>query len=129
MKKLPKNAVLIGRGMLSWPREERISDRYGLISLYQDSEQLELGCPEDDSGSLIAVVTDSKPSPHIGDCFRGLTPRQPSNGDIVVLGTGKVIGDPLHIGLQPDDGRESDWLNPRALYDVHGSIVELYFAP
>lgn len=33
------------------------------------------------------------------------------------------------VGLRPDDGRDYDWLDIRALYDAHEQTVELYFQP
>jgi hypothetical protein len=31
------------------------------------------------------------------------------------------------VGLKPEDGRETDWLDPNALYQVHDQIVDLFF--
>jgi len=31
------------------------------------------------------------------------------------------------VGLKPDDGRERDWLDPRAFYRLHLSKINLYF--
>ena len=31
------------------------------------------------------------------------------------------------IGLRPDDGRETDWLNPQSFFRLHLSKIELYF--
>ena len=31
------------------------------------------------------------------------------------------------VGLKPDDGRTTDWLNPRSFYRLHLSKINLYF--
>ena len=31
------------------------------------------------------------------------------------------------IGLKPDDGRETDWLDPKAFYRLHLSLINLWF--
>jgi hypothetical protein len=33
------------------------------------------------------------------------------------------------IGVQPQDGREMDWMDPHALYRAHDQTVELSFEP
>ncbi len=31
------------------------------------------------------------------------------------------------VGLAPEDGRTTDWLDIRALYDAHAQVVDLWF--
>ncbi len=75
---------------------------------------------------------------HIGDLFRGVSPSTPKVGETIVLGTGTFFTEPtdwyaegvkfsLAFGLDPDDGRETDWLDINSLYRLHEQDVELYF--
>lgn len=131
---------IIGIGGMSWPRGERVSDRYGTVGLIDgnafDSTYIALDRPSEGArGRLVAVVKQGRRSTHIGDIFRGIAPLDEplADGTERVLGTGTVFYDVCEgwqlIGLRPDDSRDSDWLDPRALYDVHESIVELRFVP
>jgi len=144
LKTLPQGGVvLVGRGILSWLSTERVSDRYGSVFLMADGEtSLTLAAkvfppvwvaPPDQPGRLICLVSEPRESTHIGDMFRCLYPRTPKVGDILVLGDGLAFSEiqsgRTAIGVKPVDGRASDWLNPRALYDVHESYVELYWEP
>ena len=136
---VPENSTIIGRGVIDWRGQERVSDRYGTVTLFLDDgtdSQAPMNFPpEDERGTLIARVVDARKSQHFGDMFRGIFPRKPANGDIIVLGYGtaftEVSQDNVeYVGVQPiDDDREEDWLNPRALYDCHGSVVELIWKP
>jgi hypothetical protein len=45
----------------------------------------------------------------------------------VVLGTGTLFFEEDGVGLLPDDGRKSLWLDIHALYRVHDQIVTLFF--
>ncbi|OIM94091.1 hypothetical protein BLN97_12520 [Bradyrhizobium elkanii] len=85
-------------------------------------------------GDLVAVVKETRESTHIGDLFRGVSPRTPEVGQIIALGSGTLIIEPapeggVMVGLRPDDGRDSDWLRIRALYDAHEQTVDLHFHP
>jgi hypothetical protein len=134
----------IGTGRLTWPRGERVGDRYGLVGLLLDGDSLSehadwvrldlsaVGL----HGSLQATVLETRQSTHIGDFFRGLYPSTPEVGEVITLGTGWLFCEALdsrppdlHVGLQPDDGRVSDWLNPEALYRAHEQTVRLDFVP
>ena len=132
------NPILLGTGMLSWPRDERVSDRYGRVILMEEFD--------DDAllgdvvvglvgarGRLHATVISTRDSHHIGDIFRGLYPTRPDAGEVIDLGTGAVFTDRCEqfvtIGIDPGDGRESDWLDPTALYRCHSQTVNLYFTP
>ena len=140
---LPSNSILIGRGKLTWMKSERVSDRYGAVWL-MDNESTSLSSdpvkpqpmwfpPPDQRGQLIAHVIDARESTHIGDLFRGISPTTPTISDIFLLGTGTASKEPV-VGidtflLTPTEPRDSDWLNPHALYNCHESIVELIWSP
>jgi len=129
----------IGTGILNWPNVERIGDRYGVVGLWDDGHTLPLAAPlpEGIEGELVAEVLETRESHHIGDLFRGLFPTTPNVGDRIVLGSGTLFretkregGDTYeYVGLRPDDGRDTDWLNPEALYRVHHQTVRLLFEP
>ena len=129
---------LIGIGELNWPKGERVTDRYGCVSLNkgggQDSEEeitdikMDVGKFIGKKGTLTAKVISTRDSYHIGDLFRGLVPSKPEVDDGLTLGIGVLfIGEYNSVGLEPEDGRESDWLDPEVLYQLHCQTVELYF--
>jgi hypothetical protein len=124
--------TLIGRGVLTWGKLERISDRYGTVRLLQDGTEAaaELKIPSG-HGTLVALVVEARASDHIGDLFRGIYPITPTTGDRLELGTGDVFAEKvegaLSIGVKPDDGRKNDWLKPELLYRCHNSLVELWW--
>jgi hypothetical protein len=131
---------IIGIGGLSWPRSERVSDRYGTVGLidgnsFDSTDIAIIRPPEGARGQLIAVVKQGRRSSHIGDFFRGIAPPEEplADGTERVLGSGTVFYDDCEgwqlIGLCPDEMRDSDWLDPHALYDMHESVVELRFEP
>lgn len=139
----------LGHGVLSWPGAERRSDRYGQVCLYGGGDG-GVAIPADammtseiapfigQQGRLLALVTHTAQSHHIGDLFRGFFPPpdgDPSKvqaGEWVILGEGALFATPedwcaLAVGLHPDDGRDTDWLDPMQLYRCHDQGVELYF--
>jgi hypothetical protein len=143
---------LIGRGGVSWPSAERRSDRYGLVGLlgvfpidvdsalwqgvepgtsYPTGEYLPLPLSvarlAGRRGTLVATVVETRASGHCGDLFRGIYPSTPTVGERITLGTGTLFVDDGCVGVRPDDGRESDWLDPRALYRAHAQTVVLTF--
>lgn len=138
----------IGEGRLTWAKPERITDRYGSIYLIPEghdsltpepspslvlNKQVEPFLGE--WGSLVAVVTQARQSTHIGDLFRGIFPTIPEVGEIIELGSGWLFAEQLDwvpgicVGLEPNDGRDTDWLNPHKLYHAHEQSVKLYFHP
>jgi len=139
------NAILIGMGSLSWPRMERVSDRYGSIGVYNEDSTEKTVCKganlnvatiqnmAGNKGQLIAKIIETRKSTHIGDLFRGFFPSMPGVGEEIVLGDGRLfhaITDGVDtVGLLPEDGRASDWLNPENLYRAHEQTIELYFLP
>jgi len=126
--------ILIGTGVLTWMHHERISDRYGSVYLNDRATDgaVEMFFPEG-KGRLTALVIEPRKSGHIGDIFRGLFPRMPKVGDRLILGEGEAFSEECEgiasVGVDPGDGRHSDWLNPRALYDCHESVVQLIWEP
>lgn len=139
---VPHGATELGRGQLTWFRDERISDRYGAVYLDSgdpDAPSADLAPepPNGTPGRLVALVLETRHSEHIGDMFRGLRPSTPARGDVIVLGAGALFredeeedGHTCHkVGLEPRDGRKTDWLDPQALYRLHEQTVRLFFAP
>jgi hypothetical protein len=145
-------AVELGSGMLNWNRYERVGDRYGAVSLFGDragepdlDDYLAGGypgattafaeAPVGSRGQLRAEVLVNRRSGHIGDLFRGLRPPDvpPAPGTILTLGTGTLFVEHddgvAAVGLRPDDGRASDWLDPEVLYQLHEQTVRLVFVP
>lgn len=128
---------LIGTGILNWPREERVFDRYGVVALWPRGNEDGTPLPMDIvplegiRGYLIAKVLEVRQSHHIGDLFRGFFPTTPEFGEEIVLGEGVVFyevhDDRTFIGLKPEDGRKKDWLDPKKLYRAHQQYVELHF--
>jgi len=69
----------LGTGVLDWEREERISDRYGLVELFlRPGELVKLNrVTEQLHGKLVAIVREVRASHHIGDLFHGVKPTVP----------------------------------------------------
>ncbi len=139
--KTPKKHI-IGTGNLSWPRMERVSDRYGTVGLTTDAIDYTSTLPTPPDclrplnipsgyGSIVARVLSTSEPVHLGDIARGIAAKQPRVGELIILGTGDVFEDSLDgwmlIGLKPYNKRSSDWLNPLALYMCHNQKVELSF--
>ncbi len=128
--------IELGQGQLWWPRFERQSDRYGTVFLltgpdaedYVSFENAPVGQP----GRLVAIVVETRRSEHCGDIARSLAPVTPTVGEEITLGAGTLftdtdadLGIPTAVGLAPDDNRDADWLDPRALYRCHNQTVRL----
>jgi len=122
----------LGTGVLGWNREERISDRYGVVKLFEkpgpngDVIALRL-LKEGIHGKLIAVVKDVRKASHIGDIFHGVFPTRSEVNERIVLGEGTLFFEDGGIGLVPEDGRNTLWLDMQALYRVHNQTVTLFF--
>jgi hypothetical protein len=127
--------IELGQGQLWWPRLERQTDRYGTVFLligpdaedYVSFENAPVGRP----GQLVAVVVETRRSGHCGDIARALAPTTPTVGEEITLGAGTLftdtdadLGVPT-VGLAPADHRDTDWLDPRALYRCHNQTVRL----
>jgi hypothetical protein len=78
-------------------------------------------------GRLIAVVRKVREVAHIGDLFHRVFPIKPEVGEMVILGEGTLRFEGNGVGLLPDDGRTTLWLNIPALYRVHNQTVTLFF--
>lgn len=126
----------LGTGLFSWNRHERVSDRYGAVTLLDGNDKAIQAVPANligHKGKLIAEVRETRQSQHIGDFFRGLSPETPEIGESITLGTGTLFEEPAEgqanraVGLKPEKRRESDWLNPKAMYRCHDQTVELFF--
>jgi len=142
---------LLGTGVLTWGRMERISNRYGFVYLMPDGHnslsaaEPRRWSPEPGTmdfagmrGRLVAKVIESRKSTHIGDLALGIFPVRPDEGERIVLGEGRfsvLAAGPdcssPRVGLEPfaakDDG--DPWLDVQALYRAHEQLVALYFEP
>lgn len=120
-------------GTLSWPRHERISDRYGSIHLTPNVPGAELEAMAGQRVSIRAVVVEARQSAHVGDFCRGIYPSTPDVGQHFDLGAGALEVDyvegALCFGLRPDDGRDHDWFDPHVLYRLHDQTVEIEVVP
>jgi len=119
----------LGMGVLDWERGERISDRYGLVELFlRPGEPVKLNrVTQQLHGRLIAIVREVRGSSHIGDLFHGVRPSIPEVDERIELGIGSIFFEDEAVGLTPDDGRPTLWLDIHALYRVHNQTVTLYF--
>ena len=87
----------LGTGVLDWNREERISDRYGLVKLYSSprsmnpNEVILAAAKPNAHGRLIAIVREVRETDHIGDLFHRVFPTEPELGEKVVLGEGTLF--------------------------------------
>ena len=147
MTMLKVNQRLLGEGALTWSRAERVGDRYGAVYLIEDNQNSLTAGPArslidagnasvyvGQRGDLLASVTKTRKSTHIGDMFHGIAPRTPEIGQLIKLGTGRFFTEPapdsgVQVGVAPDDNRETLWLDLRALYDAHEQTVMLIFHP
>lgn len=130
--------IKIGTGVLTWPRSERVSDRYGCVALLSHPDCTDFDVPLTGEhggiyGRLVAHIEKARESRHIGDIFRGVFPSTPDVGEWIVLGEGTYYQErkpegPV-VGLRPSDSREADWLDINALYRCHEQTVSLYFQP
>ena len=129
--------TLIGSGQLTWNRAERVTDRYGAVGLMGDDlprgkDYIALDESKEELwGRLVAVIRETRPSGHIGDICCGHGPSTPEVGDEIVLGEGTLFFEGAawgpSVGLSPDDDRDDNWLDPKALYRCHSQTVDLFF--
>ena len=134
---LSPSAVCIGEGILGWNKDERRLDRYGYVQLWvDDCEGTDVVAIDGKQfvgtrGSLIAEIVEPTPMERLwGDETRRFFPQPVRVGETICLGRGLIsMLSPNVIGCLPDDGREIDWLNPRALYMCRGHRVRLYLVP
>jgi hypothetical protein len=143
-------AQLLAEGELNWSKYERQTDRYGAVHIQTGGffartlNELDADLPEEYAtfdgaplgamGRLLVEVTAARESYHIGDKSREISPSTPEDGERIVLGEGELFvetddnyaGVPT-IGVYPEDGRETDWLDIGALYRAHCQTVKVYF--
>lgn len=109
---MSEKKMLVASGHFSWDAVERRSDRYGSVRLNHEliadsgnSNHVLLDASIDDLegkyGRLTAEVLLPVDSPHIGDLHRGLRPSTPSQGEVVLLGTGYLFVE--HRGKAPHE--------------------------
>lgn len=117
------DAIVLGEGILDWPKAERISNRYGAVFLLPadpggpGGSAIRPDVPVDTDGTLSAEVLATRRSHHVGDLFRGIYPTTPSVGETITLGTGRLFVErgcdvDVTVGLCPAERRDSDWLDP-----------------
>lgn len=125
----------LGQGVFTWPNTERVSDRYGAIG-FEKGDGIDFAHTEDLDkvvgyhGTLKGRVIETRQSHHIGDFVRGLFPTTPLEGQEFTIGTGTFQREHKH-GMKtlvciPDDGRLSDWYDPKVLYQLHDQVVLLW---
>lgn len=122
--------IVLGEGDLDWQRHERTTNRYGTVSLYVNPASdtpVALNRSHDGTrGRLVSVVLKTRTSTHIGDAIRGFAPETPEVGEEITLGFGELFFEQSgSVGLRPADGRDTDWLDPKALYRCHSQTVRL----
>jgi hypothetical protein len=130
------NVHIIGEGILGWGREERVSDRYGAISLFGADEselRLDVKSIAGKKGKLRAVVLETRQSRHIGDFFHGFRPVTPELDEVIELGIGTAFfeadetGGGDRVGVEPEESRDYFWMNPQRLYRANDQTVRLEF--
>jgi hypothetical protein len=139
-----KNHIL-GTGALTWDKGERVGDRYGIVYLHTENSRgqriSDMSFDKEPSatlanagarGKLIAVVKEARESTHIGDFARGVYPETPEVGETIELSTvGTFVmedtAEGFGVGIEPDDGRNSAWMDVTSLYRAHEQTVELIF--
>ena len=132
---------VLGRGVLNWRPDERISDRYGYVHLAVSPmcSPMDLGGDHAplDFGELLgarvvlkALILLTRRSPHIGDIAHGIYPTTPEQGDVIELGRGilftQMTAFGAEVGIKPVPYHSTWWLDPRALYRVHNQTVQLF---
>ena len=121
----------LGTGVLNWDGAERRSDRYGKVFLLSSPDSEErvrlVQVKSGTRGRLVAIVKETRQSRHVGDLFHGVFPETPNMGQKITLGEGTVFFEDDSVGLRPDDGRDTEWLEMRALYNAHEQTVTLCF--
>lgn len=137
----------IGEGILTWASYEKITRRYGQVTLGGITSQGDvrgiqkwnedvLWAMEGQWVKLWALVLESRGSGHRGDVDLGLTPSAPEVGETIVLGVGELTtykspwGDrtgfpSYYVGLRPAKHRSELWMDPRNLYRLHDQVVQL----
>lgn len=137
----------LGLGILTWARFERQTDRYGAVFLMQDGHTSFTREPSPSVihaptvleavgmlGTLTAEVIEPRISTHAGDERNNIVPCTPKKDEVITLGTGVLFftlapDGGVCVGVGPVDGRLTQWMDIRALYDAHEQWVRLVFTP
>lgn len=127
---------VLGEGYFNWLAYERRSDRYGSVLIGdQNGPEVEFDKSDDGKkGELWAEVVGTRTCVHMGDLARGIFHSPPSVGERIKLGEGTLFfedtEDGCHaVGLKPDDGRKTDWLDPQMMHRCCQQDVRLEFHP
>lgn len=144
---------VIGQGVFSWERTERVTKRYGSFGVTPSgnnprnrsetnflnvSALLDL---EFHRVKITAKVIGLGESEHLGDLYvvdpttgQPIKPSTPKLNEEFVLGVGVLRLMPtdqdftgkFFIGIQPENMREMFWMDPRTLYQLHEQTVQLF---
>ena len=168
--------VHLGKGVLTWEKSERVTNRYGTVALIPDGEtsvtpgepaslidELAATHLRGTPGRLYCVVAEPRRSTHMGDQLNKIKPRKPKRLATLVFGHGTLEVEPyvcggIQVGAKPyieapaptssDNGfvlarvqipgtnfyqdathNKARWMDIRALYDAHESLVDLFWEP
>lgn len=84
-------------------------------------------------GRLIVEVTEIEDSEEEARLGSKIPANVAEVGDELVLGTGELFTEEdegiVSIGINPADGRETEWLDVANLRSVHRQMVKLFFEP
>jgi hypothetical protein len=139
--------TLIGIGIFTWNKKERVSNRYGSFFLSFESYEgektkldldsfgiLNLDLIKDLTNKKVKVtckVVETRKSSHIGDLFLKIFPTTPELNELVEFDgiLNSEIDqdmDSLCFILKPEDNRKELWIDPKKLYRLHDQTVEVY---
>jgi hypothetical protein len=136
--------IKLAHGVFTWSGSERRSDRYGSFNLLAEPfDGKEVTKPtydtevakklEDKRVRIFVRVLATRKSNHIGDLFLGILPSTPEVGEEVDLGVGILHTEPCEYdhkvtstSLEPGDGRDTFWFDPRKLYRLHDQTVDIF---
>lgn len=132
----------VASGIFMWTASERRSNRYGAFFItaknYEGTatvkpalEEMRIATHLDHEVLITCVVDEARESGHIGDLFLGIQPSMPKVGETIALGVGVLRAGKADTGdmtliLQPIDGREELWIDPRKLYRLHDQTVRVF---
>src|SRR5437899_6906721 len=108
---------LLGSGILSWHPSERITGRYGTVSVFA----------KDLVGAVSSTPTDLAVHNLIGQHGQLIAVH---DGNEHLLGTGMLfveehIAGQMSVGIRPDNPQpDEEWLDPTVLEQLNGAIVE-----
>ena len=128
------NRIFLGSGILHSDKQERLSNRYGAVRLYEyadhDSPLIDFDFMfEGMNGSLVAHVVHSRHSGPMGDIlYKAFFNEKPEDGEEIVIGRGELFfEDKNTVGLRPNDGRGKVWMDIKNFYRAYNQTVELFF--